>query len=135
MEKPNILSDLKMNPKFFVISLILNGLTGFIMLSYVFQRNILKLLVDNGFILLIFCLIELLWIGYAIYKSCFKKEILLKDFKYILLVIPIFAISFMGQLGNSQAFEFLFGKIGSEIYNTYIIGIHIYTLYLLIKKK
>lgn len=129
------IKNIKSDVKFFIIFLILNGFTGFIMLTYVFERNFFELLLDNGFSLLVLCLIELIWMGYAICKLAKKRNIKIKDYIYILFVIPLFSISFIGQLGNSEAFACLFGKIGSELYNTYIIIINVYTLYLILKKK
>lgn len=135
MNNSNILKNIKINANFLLTISIVNGLTGFIMLTHIFNKNLIELFTDYGFIILILSLIEMLWIGFSLCNYVIKRNIILKDFLYILIIIPIYSISFLGQLGNSECFKCLLGPIGGELYNTYIITINICTLFLLIKKK
>ncbi len=118
---------------FILVSLILNGLTGLPTLSFLFGMDIIQLFISNFFLVIVLSIIDTIWIGYAILNFALKRNLEKKELLNVFVFIPLFAISFIGQLGNSEAFSIIFGMIGKDLYNCYIILIHLYALYVIVK--
>lgn len=133
MDFRNLKDSITPDNKFILISVILNGITGLLFLSFMAGTGILRLLFSSYFIFFIGTIVDTIWIGYAISNLIVKRKIESKDFLYIFLLIPIFAVSFMGQIGNSEAFSVLFGDVGRELYNSYVVIIHMFMIYKIFK--
>lgn len=118
---------------FLVTALMINGFTGLIFLSFLAQKGLLELLSSSFFIFFVLLIIETLWISYSLFSLLAKKNIEKKDFLSIFVIIPLYAISFMGQLGNSAAFTVFWGDVGTEIYNSYVVLMHMFLIYKIFK--
>ena len=128
----------KLNPKtagYYLISLFVSGVCGYISIGNLLNLSFLEIVKHPLLLFFIANTCLIIWVIYGLYTVFKKKQISIKNMFYSFVVLPLTVFALIGHLGNSDAITIVFGELLGMFYYYFLIGVYIYSIYLMVKNK